>query len=67
MSGIGLVLIAIAAIAFVLVKPRHGLSRLGDHPLLVSMLAAVIAGLIAAGVIMTLAGLASGELLVSGQ
>ena len=52
----GLALIVLAVIAFVLMRARLGISKLGGQPFLVSMAAAGITGFIAVGVVMVVAG-----------
>ena len=59
MSWTGLALIVLAVIAFVLMRARLGISKLGSRPFLVSMVAAGITGLIAVGVVMVVAGFVS--------
>ena len=52
----GLALIVLAVIAFVLMRARLGISKLGNRPFLVSLAAAGITGLIAVGVVMVASG-----------
>jgi len=60
MAWLGVGLVVIAAVMFVLMWPRHDVSKLGNRPFLETMVAAVITGLAAIGIVMTVAGIVSG-------
>lgn len=60
MAWLGVGLIVIAGAVFILLRPKHGVSKLGNRPFLETIVAAMITGLAAIGIVMTVAGVVSG-------